>query len=181
MNLTLSIMIGFGVAMDASAVAMANGMAERRARPRKALYIALVFGLFQGIMPVFGYYFGRAFSALIPVSYTHLSKLNFLINKFRELDKIGYRLADAVAYLETLEEAGPAAELERPAVISEEAVNMMTIHKSKGLEFPVCYYADTETAFKQTDVKARALFSCDYGIVLPVFDEGDVYKRQEQC
>ncbi|HOA78341.1 MAG TPA: UvrD-helicase domain-containing protein [Bacilli bacterium] len=100
------------------------------------------------------------------------SKLNFLINKFRELDKIGYRLADAVAYLETLEEAGPAAELERPAVISEEAVNMMTIHKSKGLEFPVCYYADTETAFKQTDVKARALFSCDYGIVLPVFDEG---------
>ncbi len=75
MNLTLSIMIGFGVAMDASAVAMANGMAERRARPRKALYIALVFGLFQGIMPVFGYYFGRAFSALIQDIAQYLSFL----------------------------------------------------------------------------------------------------------
>ena len=65
--LTLSIMIGFGVAMDASAVAMANGMAERRARPRKALYIALVFGLFRdnaGIRLLFR----RAFSALFKIS-----------------------------------------------------------------------------------------------------------------
>ncbi len=51
-NILLAFAIAVGVAMDASAVAMANGMAERRVRPRKALYIALVFGLFQGAMPV---------------------------------------------------------------------------------------------------------------------------------
>lgn len=64
-NILLAFAIAVGVAMDASAVAMANGMAERRVRPRKALYIALVFGLFQGAMPVCGYYFGRIFSGLV--------------------------------------------------------------------------------------------------------------------
>jgi ATP-dependent helicase/nuclease subunit A len=100
------------------------------------------------------------------------NNLNYLLSKFRGLDRIGYRLTDAIEYLEALEEAGPDAEMQKPAIVSAAAVNMMTIHKSKGLEFPICYYADTETEFKHTDVKARLLFSRDYGIVLPVFAEG---------
>ncbi|MDD4387849.1 MAG: UvrD-helicase domain-containing protein [Bacilli bacterium] len=108
------------------------------------------------------------------------NKLNFLIEKFYELDKIGYCLADAVNYLEVMTEQNLDFEVSRPVTFNQNVVNMMTIHKSKGLEFPVCYYVDTETNFKYFDVNSRVLFSRDYGIVLPVFNEGlkDTFYKQ---
>lgn len=100
------------------------------------------------------------------------NKLNYLIEKFRELDKIGYCLADAVYYLDAIMKENLDIEFTQPVKLNDNVVNMMSIHKSKGLEFSVCYYADNQTRFKFTDISSRVLFSQDYGLILPVFDEG---------
>lgn len=58
-------LVGFGVAMDATTVAICNGISESRMRIRKALAIVLCFAFFQGLMPILGYYFGRSFASYL--------------------------------------------------------------------------------------------------------------------
>ncbi len=56
-----SLGLGVGLSMDAFAVSMSNGLKENKMKARKCLYIALVFAIFQGIMPFLGYLLGHAF------------------------------------------------------------------------------------------------------------------------
>ena len=53
--------LGVGLAMDACAVSMANGLNENKMKFRKTLIMAFMFGLFQGLMPLIGYFVGHAF------------------------------------------------------------------------------------------------------------------------
>lgn len=53
-----SLFLGIGLAMDACAVSMANGLKETNMKFKKTLFIALIFGLFQGAMPLMGYLVG---------------------------------------------------------------------------------------------------------------------------
>ena len=53
-----SLFLGIGLAMDACAVSMANGLKEPNMKFRKTLFISLMFGLFQGTMPLIGYLVG---------------------------------------------------------------------------------------------------------------------------
>ena len=50
-----SILLGFGLAMDAFSVSVANGINEPKMRTHKAVYIAGAFGFFQMIMPLIGW------------------------------------------------------------------------------------------------------------------------------
>ena len=68
-----SILLGIGLAMDAFSVSLANGLNEPCMKHRKMCGIALVFAVFQGLMPMIGWvcvhtivqYF-RSFEVLIP-------------------------------------------------------------------------------------------------------------------
>ena len=51
--------------MDAFAVSVTNGMCLRVSLWKNALSSSLAFGLFQGIMPLIGYFAGHAFSELV--------------------------------------------------------------------------------------------------------------------
>lgn len=53
--------LGIGLAMDAFAVSMSNGLKENNMKIAKMLLIALTFAIFQGIMPLIGYFVGHAF------------------------------------------------------------------------------------------------------------------------
>jgi len=55
-------LLAFGLAMDATAVALSNGMIDCRMNYKKIIFIALCFGIFQGLMPIVGYYFGGTFA-----------------------------------------------------------------------------------------------------------------------
>ena len=63
------LMIAFGLSMDAFAVSTTNGMCVSRQQTNrffgKALSWSAMFGLFQGLMPLLGYFLGRAFSEFI--------------------------------------------------------------------------------------------------------------------
>ena len=51
-------------------------------------------------------------------------------------------------------------------------VNIMSIHKSKGLDFKICYFADLSKKFSTKEIKGRFLFSKKYGFILPAINEG---------
>lgn len=50
-----NLLLGVGLSMDAFSVSLANGFNEPKMRRLKVLSIALVFGAFQGIMPMIGW------------------------------------------------------------------------------------------------------------------------------
>lgn len=50
-----SFALGVGLAMDAFSVSLANGLHEPKMHRRKALLIATIFGVFQGLMPLIGW------------------------------------------------------------------------------------------------------------------------------
>lgn len=54
-------MIAIGVAMDAFAVSVANGVIIKEVKIKHALYFGLYFGLFQFIMPILGWIIGMTF------------------------------------------------------------------------------------------------------------------------
>ena len=57
--------LSVGLAMDATAVSAARGMAVPRVRPRHAALVALFFGGFQALMPVVGWLVGSRIGPLV--------------------------------------------------------------------------------------------------------------------
>ena len=66
-----SIVLGIGLAMDAFSVSLANGMNEPCMKKKKMLFIALVFGVFQGLMPLIGWFCVHTIATLF-TSFTKL-------------------------------------------------------------------------------------------------------------
>ena len=58
-------LIGVGLAMDAASVAMTNGMVYKKLSISNYISMPLLFGIFQGIMPLFGFYAGTLFAGII--------------------------------------------------------------------------------------------------------------------
>ncbi|HOO96226.1 MAG TPA: manganese efflux pump MntP family protein [Caldisericia bacterium] len=67
MNLITIIGIAFGLAMDATAVSIASGIYIKESPIPKALKMAFFFGLFQGAMPILGWFAGNTFAGYIDV------------------------------------------------------------------------------------------------------------------
>ena len=62
MQLWEVILIAVGLAMDALAVSVASGIAEPQAPLHKQQTMAVGFGLFQGLMPLLGFFIGSLFA-----------------------------------------------------------------------------------------------------------------------
>jgi len=59
------VVLALGLAMDATAVAAARGMALSRIRPRHVLTVAVLFGGFQALMPALGWLVGTHIGPLV--------------------------------------------------------------------------------------------------------------------
>jgi len=57
--------LAFGLAMDAFAVATASGSATSRIRFTEAFKLAFLFGLFQGVMPIIGWFVSANFKDVV--------------------------------------------------------------------------------------------------------------------
>ncbi|MDD2216749.1 MAG: manganese efflux pump MntP family protein [Eubacteriales bacterium] len=58
-------LIALGLAMDAFAVSVSNGICYKKTGPKQAFKMAFVFGLFQAGMPLIGYYAGSTVSEAV--------------------------------------------------------------------------------------------------------------------
>lgn len=70
MSLLEIILIGIGLSMDAFAVSITNGLTCTNLKRSQMLWIAICFGGFQGLMPVIGFFLGKAFETYI-TSFDH--------------------------------------------------------------------------------------------------------------
>ena len=96
------------------------------------------------------------------------------INKIKEfahnLEELGYNIDDYSNYLEDLIES--KYDLKYSINDNSDGVKIMTIHKSKGLEYNICYYSGLYKSFNISDMKEKFTYFKDYGIITPYFNEG---------
>ena len=55
---------------------------------------------------------------------------------------------------------------------AEDAVTVMTVHHSKGLEFPVVFLSSTGSPFNKDDLKKNLLYHREVGLACRLYDEG---------
>lgn len=65
MSLIEIAILGVGLAMDAACVSMTNGMVYKNLNIKEYISMPLFFGVFQGMMPLVGYYAGNLFASVI--------------------------------------------------------------------------------------------------------------------
>lgn len=97
-------------------------------------------------------------------------RLEYIINLLDSLSLNSYTLYDLSFYLETVIDEGLSIKY-KPYEESSNSVKIMSIHASKGLEFPICYFANLENGFNQRDLKETISFDNNYGIIIPEVGE----------
>ncbi len=99
-------------------------------------------------------------------------KLDYLLDVTRNLEKMGYQILDFIDYLKEAIEGKSDVTFQMNQDTKADSVNLMSIHKSKGLEYHICYYAGLQKKFSKADLKEKFIFSGQFGFIVPYFDEG---------
>ncbi len=79
-------------------------------------------------------------------------------------------LIDFIYYLNRLDEQKICFKLNNDVDNNENAVKIMSIHKAKGLEFPICVLADVSRQFNKVDTRSSVLYHNDFGVAINKFD-----------
>lgn len=105
--------------------------------------------------------------------------LLLLYNYARTFESSSYRgLYNFISYISRVVNSGYTIVPPRPVSGKIDAVRLMTIHASKGLEFPVCFLCDVGHSFNRKDASLPLLFSDEYGLSMR-FSQGDGSARAE--
>ncbi|MBQ9112277.1 MAG: UvrD-helicase domain-containing protein [Clostridia bacterium] len=79
-------------------------------------------------------------------------------------------LYNFIEFINTIIENGASLEVTGQD-ISPDCVTLTTIHKSKGLEFPVCFVCNAASRFKTGDKDSSLSFEYDIGVAIDLADE----------
>lgn len=98
-------------------------------------------------------------------------RLQKIMELAKSLGELGYDIYQFSDYLKELLSSGLGVKY---SVSSEgsDSVRVMTIHKSKGLDGTICYFTGLYKKFNIRDISEKFLYSDEYGLVVPYFDEG---------
>ena len=95
-------------------------------------------------------------------------RIYYLSDIARNLDNLGYSNNEFINYLNNIDKTEIKYSLNTD---SGDSVKIMNIHKSKGLEFPVCYYTGMHKKFNIRDLKETLFYYDKYGMILPIFTD----------
>lgn len=101
----------------------------------------------------------------------NLYRLDYLFELADTLANQGYDVRKFITYLQQIFAEGMEIKYDSK-LDSGNAVKIMSIHKSKGLEFYVCYFPEMYGKFVLQDLKGRFYFEQPYGIITPYYQEG---------
>ncbi len=91
-----------------------------------------------------------------------------LISRAYEFEKSSYKgIFDFIRYIDTLQKNNKDVEPAKTLSDEENVVRIMTIHKSKGLEFPIVFLANAFKPFYDSDIKTEKLLmdkDCGFGV-----------------
>lgn len=97
---------------------------------------------------------------------SYLIRINNFLGIANNLSSLGYNISSFVEYLDdTIKRKLPIKYTMNTK--GTEAVKIMNIHKSKGLEFSLCYFTGMHNKFIIKDISERFLYHDDWGIILP--------------
>lgn len=102
------------------------------------------------------------------------AKIETMINLAKQFEAIDYTLEQFVTYLDETKLYDESPTFENPSS-SGSAVRLMTIHKSKGLEFPIVYYPGLSKQFNRSESKTSFIASGNFGLILPLIDDKNAY------
>ena len=97
--------------------------------------------------------------------------IDYLYKNFADLDSIGYGVYELKDYFENIISKDKQIKISMNTN-SGNTVKIMTIHKSKGLEYHICYFSGFDKPFNLDDLKSKIIFDNKYGIIVPFENEG---------
>ncbi len=103
-----------------------------------------------------------------------LIRIQKLLELSTNLSSYGYDIYDFSEYLNNLVLSGYEIKYSL-GTGNGDSVKIMTIHKSKGLEYHICYFSGLYKAFNISDLKDTFMYSNKYGFITPYFEEGINY------
>nr|MCR5786343.1 UvrD-helicase domain-containing protein [Acholeplasmatales bacterium] len=101
-----------------------------------------------------------------------MHEVEYIFNMIESLSKMGYHFTTISDYID--DTLNSDSNLNYSLDHSDDpGVKIMNIHKSKGLEFAVCYFLDLDHGPNLEDCKHDYGFDSDYAIYLPAFVKDD--------
>ncbi|WP_430603962.1 helicase-exonuclease AddAB subunit AddA [Enterococcus sp. DIV0724b] len=109
----------------------------------------------------------------MPAGKQRQANLFALVDRANSYEQTSFRgLFQFVRFIEKMQEKDK--DLAEPVILSEEnAVRVMTIHASKGLEFPVVFILDMTKEFNLGDLNERYIFDDRLGVGIRYLDQTD--------
>lgn len=116
------------------------------------------------LLTKFGCYRQSATLNDVNAAFTILNHLQKMANEFSDM---ALSLQDFSQLLTYIYEGKISMMLPKP-VQKGEAITLINIHKSKGLEYKICYFPFLDKPFNKKDVRSPFLFDTQLGFVLPL-------------
>ena len=104
----------------------------------------------------------------------YLIRIDNILDIASNLSGLGYNLEEFINYIEDVLNKGLTIKYSTNTSV-DNAVKIMNIHKSKGLEFSLCYFTGMHNEFTIKEINDKILISDKGGIILPYINEnGDI-------
>jgi len=120
-----------------------------------------------------------AYMGSMPGGDQRIANIELLLEKAGAFQNTSfYGLFHFIRYLETIQEQ--EVDFGEANILDENAnvVRVMTIHKSKGLEFPICFVCGLSKQFNQMDMRQSILMDVELGIGVDYIDPQMRLKRK---
>ena len=97
-------------------------------------------------------------------------RTEYFYNLIKNFEENGNTIYDFATYLENIFDGNYDLKFSINTS-SSNSCKIMTIHKSKGLEFPICYFAGFSGKFNTSELKEKIIYDNKYGLVVQKVDE----------
>lgn len=112
-----------------------------------------------------------SFAALLPDGETRVANLHLLCERAGRFEGGDYKsVYDFINYILAMQEHSQSYSAAKIAGQNDNVVRMMTIHKSKGLEFPAVFFVRCGGMFNMSDLNSSVQYDLDLGIGCDVVD-----------
>ena len=118
------------------------------------------------------------YAAALPAGRQRTANLDMLVEKAIAYEATSYRgLYHFVRYIDNLKKGEVDYGEANIGTEAENTVRIMSIHKSKGLEFPIVFVSGMGKQFNEMDIRSRIVMDPDMGIACDCVDAGQRTRR----
>lgn len=154
---------------------VANAL-ERIRRWRRCALVQSVPELLRLLYRETGYY---DYVGGLPGGILRQANLRMLIDRAADFERTNERgLFRFLRYIDALKRRSTDLSVARTLGESEDVVRIMTIHRSKGLEFPIVFLANISGAFNTQDTRGDLLYHAHEGIGLRVYENSMIGRQK---